>query len=495
MRLRDLLKFDNIVIQCHDNPDADALASGFGVYTYLKENGKNVRLVYSGQGKIQKANLVLMIESLEIPVEFVENLENPELLVTVDCQYLEGNVKKFEAQNVAIIDHHQPSGDIPGLHEIRSNLGSCATLVWDMLRKEGIVVNENKNLSTALYYGLMADTNGFTEVSHPLDKDLRDEADFDRSLITRFKNTNLSLGEMVIAGKALIDYRYNEKYRFAVVQAEPCDPNILGMISDLILEVDVVDTCLVYSILPRGIKLSVRSCIKEVKACELVQFVTEGIGSGGGHLVKAGGFIKKDKLLSLTDDVSGYLSAKLVDYFEETEIIVAEEYEADLSGMEVYRKENLTLGYVKIADMYPVGTNVNIRTLEGDLDVKIEDDTYIIIGICGEVYPIHEEKLDKSYVTIEDKYIFDGEYEPTVKDSVEGVARSIIPYAKFCVATGGVEIYAKQIDHRVKIFTEWDSEKYMLGRPGDYLAVRKDDLKDVYIIDGDIFVDTYSAVN
>ena len=184
-----------------------------------------------------------------------------------------------------------------------------------------------------------------------------------------------------------------------------------------------------------------------------------------------------------------------MDYFEETEIIVAEEYEADLSGMEVYRKENLTLGYVKIADMYPVGTNVNIRTLEGDLDVKIEDDTYIIIGICGEVYPIHEEKLDKSYVTIEDKYIFDGEYEPTVKDSVEGVARSIIPYAKFCVATGGVEIYAKQIDHRVKIFTEWDSEKYMLGRPGDYLAVRKDDLKDVYIIDGDIFVDTYSAVN
>ena len=95
----------------------------------------------------------------------------------------------------------------------------------------------------------------------------------------------------------------------------------------------------------------------------------------------------------------------------------------------------------------------------------------------------------------DDKYIFDGEYEPTVKESVEGVARSIVPYAKFCVATGGVEIYAKKIDHRVKIFTEWDDEKYMLGRPGDYLAVRKDDLKDVYIIDGDIFVDTYSLVN
>lgn len=53
---------------------------------------------------------------------------------------------------------------------------------------------------------------------------------------------------------------------------------------------------------------------------------------------------------------------------------------------------------------------------------------------------------------------------------------------------------AKQIDHRLKIFTEWDEEKYLLGRPGDYMVVRKDDLKDVYIIDKDIFHRTYTRV-
>ena len=37
MRLRDLLKYETIVIQCHDNPDADAVASGFGLYTYFKK--------------------------------------------------------------------------------------------------------------------------------------------------------------------------------------------------------------------------------------------------------------------------------------------------------------------------------------------------------------------------------------------------------------------------------------------------------------------------
>ena len=35
MKLAELEKYNPITIQCHDNPDADALASGFGLYSYL----------------------------------------------------------------------------------------------------------------------------------------------------------------------------------------------------------------------------------------------------------------------------------------------------------------------------------------------------------------------------------------------------------------------------------------------------------------------------
>lgn len=492
MRLRDLLAYDDIVIQCHNNPDADAIASGFGVYTYLKNNGKKVCLVYAGPGKIQKANLCLMVESLAIPIRHVETLDMPELLITVDCQYGESNVAPLTAANVAIIDHHQISVTPPTLCEIRSNLGSCSTLVWDMLLAENVDINADKTLSTALYYGLLTDTNNFTEISHPLDKDLRDEASFDRNLITRFRNTNLSLTELVIAGKALIDYRYNEAYRFSVVQAEPCDPNILGMISDLVLEVDVVDTCIVYSILPRGIKLSVRSCIKEAKACDIVQAVTEGIGSGGGHLVKAGGFINRDKLSCTVEEISAYFIAALEKYFGDTEIIYAKDYTVNLGDMQLCRKLPLSLGYVKITDLIPTGSDINIRTLEGDFDLMVEEDMYVVIGIRGEIYPIRKEKFEQSYRYDNAPYVFRGEYAPTIKDTLNGISLPLLPHAKSCISTGGSEIYAKPLQHSAKVFTLWDEEKYMMGKLGDYLAVRKDDLQDIYIIRKDIFSETYS---
>lgn len=500
MRLLDLEGFSDIVIQTHDNPDADALASGYGLYLYFKERGKRVRLVYGGKYKIQKSNLVLMVSMLDIPIEYVEMLEKPELLITVDCQYGSGNVTRFEADTIAVIDHHQVSVDLPELSEVRSNLGACATLVRELLLLEGIDFNYNRNLSTALYYGLLTDTNNFAEIAHPLDKDMRDDAKFEKSMITRFRNSNLSLNEMEIAGKALIDYDYNENYRYAVVEAAPCDPNILGMISDLMLEVDAVDTCLVYSILPFGVKISVRSCVKEVKASELAEFVTKGIGSGGGHLEKAGGFIQKELLDKAclkkgfgTDSqgIEDFLDDRMVDYFDDIEVIHASQYDIDVSDMKLYLKKKLQLGYVQAMDMFAKGTKVCIRTLEGDFEIEIDENLYIMIGIKGEVYPNHKDKFLMKYELVDTPYRFEGEYAPVIKDVFDGRSVSMIPFAKSCLTKGEIPIYAKKLDHRMKIFTEWDKEKYMLGNEGDYIAVCQDDLHDIYIIDGDIFDKTY----
>ena len=297
MRLHDLLNFNDIVIQCHDNPDADAIASGFAVYCYLKANNKDVKLIYSGRNTIRKSNLKLMVNELHIPIEHINYMREPELLVTVDCQYGEGNVTMHNAENIAVIDHHRISGELPSMNEIKSDYGACATVLWEMLTKEKFDVNSNILLSTALYYGLYTDTNEFTEISNPADTKLRDNVVVDNSLITRFRNANMSLEELEIAGTALLKCNYIDDYRCAIVKAGRCDPNVLGIISDLLLAVDVIDTCMVFNVMPNGVKISVRSCVPDIKANELVMEICEGIGSGGGHLTKAGGYIQMELLI------------------------------------------------------------------------------------------------------------------------------------------------------------------------------------------------------
>ena len=292
--LKDLINYRDIVVQCHDNPDADALASGFALVWYLKKQDIDARFVYGGKEAVQKSNLLKMIDDLQITVEHITELPEPELLVTVDCQYGESNVTKFDAEKVIVIDHHRVSGELPDPSDVRSNYGSCSTVLYELLTAEGLDINENKRLATALYYGLMTDTDNFSSIFHPADRDLRDMAKYDESNISGFRSSNLSKEELGIAGRALQNAIYDDTYRYGVIETDPCDSNILGLVSDMLLEVDGVDTCVVYDLLDAGVKISVRSGTITTKASELAKYLAEDMGGGGGHLTKAGGFLKKD---------------------------------------------------------------------------------------------------------------------------------------------------------------------------------------------------------
>lgn len=517
MKLYDLLEFENIVIQCHDNPDADALASAYGLYMYFMEKGKQVEIIYSGRNKIRKSNLVLMVEELHIPVKYVDSLEKPQLLITVDCQYGEGNVTHFDAYEVAVIDHHEVSGSLPPLSEVRSNLGACSTLVWQMLNEEGFDINTHRELATAMYYGLFTDTNMLTEIAHPLDMDLRDAAKFDVAMLTKFRNCNLSIEELETAGAALLRSDYIDEYRFAIVKAGMCDPNILGIISDLVLEVDIIDICLVFSVLPKGIKLSVRSCVKEVNASELAQEICEGIGGGGGHFVKAGGTIKMEllipayeeycrelnftprmemdeegKMRPTTSAIKAFLEKRAMDYFQGHQIIYAKDFDLTSEKLREYIRKPIPMGYVIATDVFPVDTVVTIRTLRGDKEVKIEEDMIFTIGIKGDVFIRSREKLMKEYRLYEWQFkLANMEYEPTAKNKADDKVVSLSEYAKVCVFHGEKRVRAMKLEQKVKIFTIEDDSNYILGKEGDYLVVKSDSTHDLHTMGQKFFEQCY----
>lgn len=497
MNLKELCKYDKITIQCHDNPDPDALASGWGLLKYFESQGKDARFIYAGRFQIAKSNLTLMLSNLNIPIQYAPEYtcEEDELLITTDCQYGQGNVSTAQVKNVAVIDHHNGTPETK-LAEVRPSLGSCSTLVWKLMQDEGYDFGNDKELSTALYYGLMTDTGNFSEIHHPLDKDMQDVLNFDKSLVTLFCNSNISVNEMVIAGDALVNYKFIEQDACGIIQAKPCDPNILGFISDLALQVDKFKVCIAFCDVPGGIKISVRSCDREVRANEFAESLTAGVGSGGGHTDKAGGFISKAKLENDYPNTSAtdFLSTRVHEYFINCEVIKAEEYNIDISDMKTYVKVPMTFGYVDPCDFLKPNEHVVIRTLEGDVSLTIENDFYIMIGLLGEVWPIKKDKFIKTYTKLEDPYNLETEYLPTVHSESTGDVLNLLNYAKTCVAQGGASIMAKPLVKTFKIFTSWYTETYMLGKPGDYIVCKPDDHHDIYIVKKEIFEKTYEEV-
>lgn len=489
MILQNLDKFHEIVIQVHDNPDADAVGSGYAMYRYFLDKNKDVRLIYGGKFDIVKSNMVMMVEELDIPIEHVTTLEKPELLLTVDCQYGEGNVQKFEAQNVAMIDHHNTGRESDDMAEIRSHLVSCATVCYAMLSKSGYDVNADVRVATALYYGLFMDSNQLAEIRHPYDRDMVDFFQYDRGLVNRLKYANLSRVDFETAGIAILRHNYIEKHRLAIIISRECDPNILGVIGDLALQVDSIDVCIVYCEVAGGYKISVRSCLLEVAANELAAYITEGIGNGGGHLDKAGGFISSYQFNEkyVNQSLESFLFQRMDYYFGGFEVIRYSDGRDKSLEYKVYQKRPYKCGYVKSADLFPDGTECRVRTLEGDVFITCSENIYIMVGIEGEVYPIKKDGFKERYDLCEEKYDKVFEYPPTIINKDDNSRVELTDYINSCMSRSGAKIYARPADKPTKVFSKWQYETYMRGNPGDMICYSYYDEEDVHVVKKELF--------
>lgn len=494
MKLEELEKYNEIVVQVHDNPDADAVGSGYAIYRYFQKKKKSVRLVYGGRLAISKSNMRLLVSELQIPIEFVEELDNPELLITVDCQYGQGNVQRFEAQNVAVIDHHSTGKTSDDMAEIRTYLVSCATVCYNLLTEAGYNINEDRKVATALYYGLYMDSNQLSEISHPYDRDMMDFLQYDRNLISRLKHANLNIQDFETAGIAILRHNYVDKHRTAIINSRACDPNILGLIGDLTLQVDCMDICIVYSDYPNGYKLSVRSCLLEVAANELAGFLTAEIGDAGGRSEKAGGFINAEEFQKQYQgqSIEAYFFRRLDEYFEGYEVVHYEEGIRNKKDFRLYTKQAGIYGYVDLSELFAPGTSCKIRTLEGDVLMTSSEDLYIMIGYRGEVYPIERKVFERKYERTEGSFERKFEYPPSIINIDEKKSYELMTLAKQCKAVPGAKIYARPLEKPTKVFARWNYESYMSGNKGDMLCYSEGDEQDIYIIKKEIFENTYA---
>ena len=135
--LRNLGQYKNICLQCHDNPDADSIAAAFGLYCYFVQQGCRPTMIYGGEEKIKKRNLLWLISECKIPIEHRTAPIFADILVAVDCQFTNLNVTSFAAERTAVIDHHVVNTPPYENVVIWDTYQSCSPMVWQILTEEG----------------------------------------------------------------------------------------------------------------------------------------------------------------------------------------------------------------------------------------------------------------------------------------------------------------------------------------------------------------------
>lgn len=300
--LQKLLSYKNICIQCHNNPDADAIGASFGVQCFLKKHGIDSCIVYGGAPAIKKSCLKMMVRECGIEIFNVSALPAHDLVLYVDCQRGNGNVQTFDAEKFMIIDHHIKMVADSEDYLIKSDYQSCSTLVWELLREEDFDIKADCNLAVALLYGLYTDTSCFADLYSNIDIAMRQDLFCSQPLFEQLMKSNMTVAELMVASDAMMHHYFDIEHRFAIVESLKCDQSVLGIIGDFMIQVDAIQLNFAYSDCGAGYQISLRSCNDKIRADLIAKFVCDGIGSGGGHAKKAGGYIDKTKFLQVHKD-------------------------------------------------------------------------------------------------------------------------------------------------------------------------------------------------
>lgn len=244
---------------------------------------------------------------------------------------------------------------------------------------------------------------------------------------------------------------------------------------------------------------------RRVRAIEFMDYMIAEFGLVKGNAAMADGRISSAILkvqmsgMDMKDTMEYYLE-RAASYYTESHIIEAAEFgrkeQEYIRSLPQYVKKKIPWAYVRSTDIVPEGQVFRIRSLENESGIVLmaHEDVYIMIGCRGEAYDITRNKFERTYEPTEEMLdIFEQmlDFIPEVELLADGSYVSLDELAHLCYPKQGNAIYAVPLQDRTKVFPCDGEEEYYLGRPGDYMAVRSEDLTDIYIIQQDIFRQTY----
>ena len=149
----------HVAVVAHINPDADSLGAASAIYTYLLQQHKKVSFYCASKHISNRFTCIPWIEKVSDTLP-----RSVDLAIALDCASKERLGVELECE-IINIDHHASNTLFGDINFIDRDAISTTKLLYDLFKKEQVKINPK--MATALYAGLVDDSDGF--VSEDID--------------------------------------------------------------------------------------------------------------------------------------------------------------------------------------------------------------------------------------------------------------------------------------------------------------------------------------
>jgi len=304
-----------VTVLMHPNPDPDAMASATAVAALAEQLDTEVTIQYSGQIRHQENRAFRTV--LELDLERIEHVTDlaAEAVILVDHNAPRGFTGSEGILPLAVVDHHPGEGTGELFTDVRTDYGSCSSIVAEYFEDIGAVpVPAEQHASetgtkyvlpsraaTGLLYGILSDTKNLTVGAAAVDFEASSYLypGVDQNQLDRIANPEVDAEVLEIKARAIAGRRI--KGSFAVCDVGPVsNADAIPQAADEIIRLEGVTAVVIASEKDGTIHLSGRSRDDRVHMGRVLQSVTEGISnaSAGGHARMGGGQIAPQPQLS-----------------------------------------------------------------------------------------------------------------------------------------------------------------------------------------------------
>jgi nanoRNase/pAp phosphatase (c-di-AMP/oligoRNAs hydrolase) len=300
-RAQQLLKHlrgkQRILVTTHEHPDPDALASAIGLSYLLEQLLPDVSVTTSFKGRLGGGlNRVFASYTVShyVPWERIDP-NSFDAICLLDGQPAFTNAPFApEVCPVAVIDHHPA---VRGKRcrapftDVRRNVGASSSIVFGYFMEMDVAIP--KDIAALMLYGIESDLAG--AAGHPGDLDnvalstLTLVADTRKLYRIRFVDLPQSYYQAYYSAM-----RNAVSYGHAMVSdlGSIDSPEQPAVMADFLLRYEEATWVLVTALSGKGLVLSIRTTHETPESAgSVISRLVRGVGQGGGHPNKAGGYI------------------------------------------------------------------------------------------------------------------------------------------------------------------------------------------------------------